>query len=76
MQLPTRRYSLGPALIRLGDAASRLLSAWAMPALARLGSVVQETVNLALLDGDMATYVAQVPSKHQMRMFTEVGRRV
>ncbi len=31
---------------------------------------------MALLDGDEIVYVAQVPSKHSMRMFTEVGRRV
>ena len=30
---------------------------------------------MALLDGDMVVYVAQVPSQHSMRMFTEVGRR-
>jgi IclR family acetate operon transcriptional repressor len=29
-----------------------------------------------MLDGHRATYVAQVPSRHSMRMFTEVGRRV
>ena len=76
MQLPSRRYSLGPGLIRLGEASTRRLSSWAMPALTRLGAATQETANLAVLDGDMATYVAQVPSTHQMRMFTEVGRRV
>lgn len=76
LQLPSRRYSLGPGLIRLGEGASRRLSSWAMPALSTLGEVSQETANMAVLDGDMATYVAQVPSKHQMRMFTEVGRRV
>ncbi len=31
---------------------------------------------MAVLDGNMAVYVAQVPSPHSMRMFTEVGRRV
>lgn len=76
MQLPSRRYSLGPGLIRLGEAATRRLSSWAMPALTRLGQVTRETANLAVLDGDLAAYVAQVPSPHQMRMFTEVGRRV
>ncbi len=35
-----------------------------------------ETANMALLDGDEVVYVAQVPSRHSMRMFTEVGRRV
>jgi IclR family transcriptional regulator, acetate operon repressor len=29
-----------------------------------------------MLDGDRVVYVAQVPSRHSMRMFTEVGRRV
>jgi IclR family acetate operon transcriptional repressor len=29
-----------------------------------------------VLDGDQVVYVAQVPSRHSMRMFTEVGRRV
>lgn len=75
-QLPSRRYALGPGLIRLGDRASRLLATWARPALERLEHSAQETANLAILDGDMVAYVAQVPSRHQMRMFTEVGRRV
>ncbi|GAB3595890.1 IclR family transcriptional regulator [Microbacterium tumbae] len=75
-QLPSRRYALGPGLVRLGDRASSLLATWARPALERLEHSAQETANLAILDGDMVTYVAQVPSRHQMRMFTEVGRRV
>jgi IclR family acetate operon transcriptional repressor len=29
-----------------------------------------------VLDGDQVVYVAQAPSRHSMRMFTEVGRRV
>ncbi|MET8943505.1 IclR family transcriptional regulator [Streptomyces sp. NPDC004542] len=75
-QQPNRRYALGPRLIRLGESASRLLGAWARPHLARLVEETGETANMALLDGDEIVYVAQVPSKHSMRMFTEVGRRV
>ncbi|HWH97187.1 MAG TPA: IclR family transcriptional regulator [Pseudolysinimonas sp.] len=75
-QLPSRRYSLGPALIPLGEQTTRLLGTWALPVLERLEQAAHETANLALLDGDMVVYVAQVPSRHQMRMFTEVGRRV
>ncbi|MGW6153034.1 IclR family transcriptional regulator [Streptomyces sp. NPDC055144] len=75
-QQTNRRYSLGPRLIRLGESASRLLGTWARPYLARLVEVTGETANMALLDGDEIVYVAQVPSKHSMRMFTEVGRRV
>ncbi|GGV72191.1 MULTISPECIES: IclR family transcriptional regulator [Streptomyces] len=75
-QQPNRRYALGPRLIRLGESASRLLGTWARPYLARLVDETGETANMALLDGDDVVYVAQVPSRHSMRMFTEVGRRV
>jgi IclR family transcriptional regulator, acetate operon repressor len=75
-QRANRRYALGPRLIRLGESASRLLGTWARPWLARLVEETGETANMALLDGDEVVYVAQVPSKHSMRMFTEVGRRV
>ncbi|GAA0898832.1 IclR family transcriptional regulator [Pseudonocardia zijingensis] len=75
-QLPSRRYALGPRLIGLGDAASRMLGEWARPQLAELVDQAGETANLAMLDGDAVVYVAQVPSRHSMRMFTEVGRRV
>ncbi|MFD0683595.1 IclR family transcriptional regulator [Actinomadura fibrosa] len=75
-QEPSKRYALGPRLIRLGEGASRLLGSWARPVLTRLVHEVGETANMAVLEGDEAVYVAQVPSKHSMRMFTEVGRRV
>ena len=75
-QAPSKRYALGPRLIRLGETSSRLLGGWARPVLARLVDEVGETANMALLEGDSVVYVAQVPSRHSMRMFTEVGRRV
>lgn len=75
-QLPNRRYALGATLIPLGDVARSMLSDWAEPVLARLVDELGETANLAILDGDRVTYVAQAPSRHSMRMFTEVGRRV
>ena len=71
-----RRYTLGSRLIRLGESAARQFGTWARPYLAELVDEVEETANLAVLDGDEVVYVAQVPSKHSMRMFTEVGRRV
>ncbi|HEY3688438.1 MAG TPA: IclR family transcriptional regulator [Streptosporangiaceae bacterium] len=74
-QEPSRRYALGPRLIRLGETASRMLGSWARPWLSTLVDEIGETANLALLDGDRIVYVAQVPSRHSMRMFTEVGRR-
>jgi IclR family acetate operon transcriptional repressor len=75
-QLPNRRYALGFRLIPLGLTANALLGTATKPALATLVAELGETANLAVLTEDHAEYVAQVPSPHAMRMFTEVGRRV
>ena len=75
-QEPSRQYVLGPKLIRLGESSSRVLSVSARPHLARLVDELGESANMAMLDGDQIVYVAQIPSRHSMRMFTEVGRHV
>ncbi len=75
-QQPTREYTLGARLIPLGESSARLLGSWGRPHLARLVDELGETANLAMLDGDQIVYVAQVPSRHSMRMFTTVGQRV
>lgn len=72
----TRRYTLGPRLIRLGETAGRLLGSWARPYLAELMEATGETANLAVLEGGEVVYVGQVQSRRSMRMFTEIGRRV
>ncbi|MEO6827327.1 MAG: IclR family transcriptional regulator [Microbacteriaceae bacterium] len=74
-QLPNRRYALGPRLIRLGDGANKQFGALARPQLKALVDRLGESANMAVLDSDMVVYIAQVPSSHSMRMFTEVGRR-
>lgn len=75
-QLPSRRYALGFRLVPLGVAANAMIGDNAQSVLGRLVDDLGETANLAILSGDHAEYVAQVPSRHAMRMFTEVGRRV
>jgi IclR family acetate operon transcriptional repressor len=75
-QEPSRRYTLGPRLIRLGEASGRLLGTWLRPHLVHLVQLTNETANLAMLDGEEIVYIAQAPSPHQMQMFTEPGRRV
>ncbi len=75
-RLPGRRYALGPRLIPIGESAVRQLGAASLPVLAEVVDELEETANMAVLDGDMVSYIAQVPSRHSMRMFTEVGRRV
>jgi IclR family acetate operon transcriptional repressor len=75
-QEPSRHYALGPRLFLLAESSSTMLNDVALPHLAHLVDEIGETANLAMLDGDRVAYVAQVPGRHSMRMFTEVGRRV
>jgi IclR family acetate operon transcriptional repressor len=72
----SRKYSVGTAALRLGDAAQRSLTRSVRPYLAELVDASGETANLAVLEGDDVVYVAQVPSPHTLRMFAEVGRHV
>ena len=72
----SRRYVLGPALVRLGTTARRAYGWWAQPYLEELAELSGETANLASLDGDEIVYVAQAQSSQMMRMFAEVGNRV
>ena len=75
-QTPDRRYALGFRLLPLSASASSMVGAGAERVLGRLVDAIGETANLAMRDGDRVAYVAQVPGRHSMRMFTEVGRRV
>ncbi|MGX7681307.1 IclR family transcriptional regulator [Jatrophihabitans sp. DSM 45814] len=75
-QLPDRSYALGFHLVPLGAAANAQVGAGVERVLTDLVRELGETANLAILTGDKAEYVAQAPSSHAMRMFTEVGRRV
>ncbi|GAA1204318.1 IclR family transcriptional regulator [Prauserella alba] len=75
-QNANRRYALGARLIRLGEQASLQFGTWARPLLSELVDEIGETANLAVLERDEVVYVSQAPSKHSMRMFTEVGRRL
>lgn len=75
-QMPNRRYALGFRLVPLGATASSMVGADTEMVLGRLVDALGETANLAILSGSHAEYVAQVPSRHTMRMFTEVGRQV
>ncbi len=75
-QESSRRYALGHRLFLLTQGSSTMLIGAAEPHLRHLVGAIGETANLAMLDGDRVAYVAQVPGRHSMRMFTEVGRRV
>ncbi len=75
-QTPNRHYALGFRLVPLGTTASSMVGINTQAILGELVDELGETANLAILSGAHAEYVAQVPSRHAMRMFTEVGRQV
>lgn len=74
-QLHNRRYGLGLGLVRLAGRVDTQFAPIARPHLETLALEIGESANLAVLEGDMVVYIAQAPSRHAMRMFTEVGHR-
>ncbi|NLS09928.1 IclR family transcriptional regulator [Nesterenkonia sp. MY13] len=74
-QLPNKEYALGANLVPLGEGATRQLGSLAVPQMQSLVAELGESVNMAAMESEMVVYIAQVPSPHSMRMFTEVGRR-
>jgi DNA-binding IclR family transcriptional regulator len=70
------RYALGLKVLELAagmQARTAALCVAARPHLEHVGRVTGETTNLVVLDGDRVVYVDQVPGRHSVRMFTELG---
>ncbi|RDI95929.1 IclR family transcriptional regulator [Meiothermus sp. QL-1] len=65
-----RAYQVGSAFLTRGG----LIEA-AMPEMERLVDELNETVNLAVLDGHEVVYIAQVEGRQLIRMFTRIGAR-
>jgi IclR family acetate operon transcriptional repressor len=75
-QTPRRQYVIGTRLITLARHAGGALGVTIRPYLTRVVEVVGESAAVAMFDQDLARYISQVPSRHAMRMFTEVGNQV
>jgi IclR family acetate operon transcriptional repressor len=71
-----RRYALGHALIRLGEATNRKLGAQATPALQQVATMTGENADLAVLEGPDAVYIAQAVMPGSTRSVREVERRL
>jgi len=67
------RIRLGAELARLGAATRRTLRDDLRPVLEELRAQVDETVDLAVLDGATARFVDQVPAAHRLRAVSAVG---
>lgn len=67
------RLRLGAGLVRLGAAARRGLRDELRPVLEDLRAELDETVDLAVLDGAVVRFVDQVPAAHRLRAVSAVG---
>jgi DNA-binding IclR family transcriptional regulator len=72
---PPRRgkVRLGPGLARLGAASGEALRERVRPVLLELRRELDETVDLAVLDGASARFVEQLPAPHRLRAVSSVG---
>jgi len=70
---PSGRLRLGGGLARLGAATRQALGHDLMPVLQQLHAELDETVDLAVLDGSVARFVEQLPAPHRLRAVSAVG---
>jgi len=75
---PTRVYRIGVRLMEAGEAFRREFSLVSLvsPCLESACAVLDETVQLAVLDGTDVVYVAKVESTQRLALLTQVGSRV
>jgi DNA-binding IclR family transcriptional regulator len=74
----TRLYTVGIRLWERGQAYQRHhgLVQEALPAMERIVAAINETAQLAVLDGLENVYLAKVDSSHPLRLQSEVGKRL
>lgn len=70
---PEGTARLGSGLVRLGAATRRGLRFRLAPVMLRLRRELDETVDLAILEGDAVTFVEQFPAPHRLRAVSGVG---
>jgi DNA-binding IclR family transcriptional regulator len=72
---PTARVRLGPELTRLAIGARREIRQELRPYMERLFERLNETVDLAILDGDHLLFVDQIAAPHRLRAVSAVGAK-
>ena len=70
---PGGRLRLGPALVRIAHSIRFPIAETARPYLRKLSERTGETVDLALLDGDKAVFVDQIPGSQRLRAVSAIG---
>lgn len=71
--VPGGRMRLGPELLRLADAGRPDLQQLLRPEMQHLFDDLNETIDLAVLDGDHLRFVDQIPAPHRLRAVSAVG---
>jgi DNA-binding IclR family transcriptional regulator len=67
------RLRLGPGLVRIAHSIQFPIAETARPYLRKLSEETGETVDLAVLDGDKAVFVDQIPGSHRLRAVSAIG---
>jgi IclR family transcriptional regulator, acetate operon repressor len=70
---PDKRLRLGPGLVRIAHSIHFPIAETARPYLRELSEKTGETVDLAVLDGDKAVFLEQIPGTHRLRAVSAIG---
>jgi DNA-binding IclR family transcriptional regulator len=70
---PNGRVRIGPELLRLAAAGRRDVQVELRPLMQRLFEDLNETIDLARLDGDHLRFIDQIPAPHRLRAVSSVG---
>lgn len=70
---PRARVMLGPALARLAHSVRLNIADFTMPYLHQMSEELGETVDLSVLRGDRAVFLAQLPGRHRLRTVSAAG---
>jgi DNA-binding IclR family transcriptional regulator len=70
---PSGRVRIGADVVRLGDDGRPDVSDQLRPVLRRLFDTLEETVDLARLDGDHLRFLEQIPAPHRLRAVSAAG---
>ena len=70
---PGGRLRLGPALVRIAHSIHFPIAETTRPYLRELSEKTGETVDLAVLDGEKAVFVDQIPGSHRLRAVSAIG---
>ncbi|HLS53670.1 MAG TPA: IclR family transcriptional regulator, partial [Tissierellaceae bacterium] len=73
----TKKYSVGPALYRLGYVYSERKGIWdvANPVLKAISKITEETVSIGIREGDDAILAYKLEGPHIIRLEDRVGRK-